>query len=548
MPAPTFISIDQNCHPLWDTVPKLAALAAHGWTGLHCIEDIDLAFSRQGARPGETGLALMRERFYRGGHSDWGAALFCHDFLGRLPFDVRALEPFTGRTTAALARLLETSIDALYDRWSASDNWQLVGPSYAEDPRWHRLIGDVTLAEAGPFVRQLLGHAEGDLLERFPEPGPQRRLREWFAGQRALVGQILTAEPGAPLTELYRRWLATIPAGEVRLGLTSERLALAETAAADPVLRLFLTRYAEAAEAYNAALERAPVGIAPLRTAEGELPFFVVARRGGRLLRTPAVLQDGSLRAAELSWPLGAGSLPVGAMARDGVVALAGKALVLVLQARTGPQGASLALPHLGSLYMPAAHALEQLLRERGLLQETPRPVLRVRFRFLDRWAGCRTLVRPPPYLQEALGLAEAPAEDLAEAIRAAMAAARRELDTWRDPSRREAASRLRFAALAAERDALEQDRRRAAADPQRRPEAGALWQRIKQLDRRLAEAQAEWLQQQIRLLDLGYYDSRGALLPWCLALEGETLYGRLLQAADVAAETAPREPPPAQP
>lgn len=539
MTPTAFISIDQNCHPLWDTIPKLAALATHGWNGLHCVEDIDLAFSRQGARPGETELALAPERFYRGGHSDWGAALFCHDFLGRLPLDVRALEPYTGRTTAALARLLEVSVDELYDRWSPSDNWQLVGPSYTDLPGWHRLIGDVSLAEAGPFVRQLLDHAQADLLARFPEAEPQRRLREWFAGQRAFMEGVLAAEPQAPISELYRRWLQACLGSGVRLSLTSERLSVAARGPGDPVLRLFLERYSEAAGAYNRALEEAPVGMTPLRLAEGELPFFVTARRAGRLVRATAALRDGALEAGDWRWPLAQGQLPVTRMLEDGVTAVAGKALVLVLQARTGPDAAILALPHQGSLYMPAAYALERRLREGGLLPMPPHPVLRIRFRFLDHWRGCRTLVQPPPYLQQALGVGELPASDLAEAVSAAMASARAELAAWADAARREALSRQHFGGLYTERDRLDLERRAAAADPARRPEATALWQRVKDVDRLLARAQAERVLERLRLLDLGYYDSRGALLPWSLALGGETLYQRLLQEADLTPESA---------
>lgn len=537
-----YISIDQNCHPLWDTVPKLEALATHGWQGVHCIEDIDLAFSRQGAQPGETGLALLRECTYRGGHSDWGAALFAHDLLGRLPLDVRALEPYTGRTTAALARFLETSVDGLYERWASSDNWQLVGPSYAADPRWHRLIGDVRLAEAGPFVLQLLDHARADLLERFPEPGPQQRLQDWFAGQRALAAAVSAAEPEAPLTELYRRWLTACLGPAARLELTSTRFALRRRAATDPLLRLFLERYAEAADAYNTALQQTASGIAPLRTAEGELPFFVTVRQEGRLLRSPAAWRGDALDVAGRRWPLVAGALPLAELERDGVVALAGKALLLVLQARLGPEGAALALPHQGSLYMPAAYAFERLLRERGLLHETPRPVLRVRFRFLDRWRGCRTRVRPPAYLAQALDLVEAPAAEVSEALDAALAEARRTLAALRDPEQRDGLVRRRFAAWSAERDELDATRRQLAADPQRRPEAAAVWQRVKDLDRRLVTAQAEWVLQLLRLLDVAYYDSRGALLPWCIGLEGETFYRRLLAQAEIAPEGAEAE------
>ncbi len=535
----TYVSIDQNCHPLWDTIPKLAALARHGWQGVHCVEDIDVAFSRQGARPGESGLALLTERYYRGGHSDWGAALFAHDFLGRLPVDIRVLEPYTGRTTAALARLLETTIDALYERWSPSDNWQLVGSSYADDPRWHRLIGDVSLAEAGPHLMALYRHAREDLQERFPEAAVQGRLAAWFDAQESFAAGRIAAAPAAPLSELYRSWLQDALGGACRLALTSERFSLSRLAGNDPLLRLFLERYDAAGAAYNEALRETGVGMSPLRLSEGELPFFVTCRRDGRLVRAAAALQDGALVAGDRRWVLAGGALPVEAMERDGVVALAGKALLLVLQARLGAEPAALALPHQGSLYMPAAHAFERLLRAGGLLTAPAQPVLRVRFRFFEHWRGLATRVRLPPYLADSLGLEEGSADSVAAAISAGIAAARRDLETLRQPAGREAFWRARAGALAAERDGLEAERRRLAADPQRRAEAGLLWQRIKDIDRRQAEEQAEWVLSRLRILDVEYYDSRGALLPWCLALGGEGLCERLLEQADVTPEHA---------
>lgn len=535
----TYVSIDQNCHPLWDTLPKLAALARHGWQGVHCVEDIDVAFSRQGARPGEPGLALLTERYYRGGHSDWGAALFAHDFLGRLPVDIRVLEPFTGRTTAALARLLETTIDELYERWSPSDNWQLVGSSYADDPRWHRLIGDVSLAEAGPHLMALYRHAREDLLGRFPEAAVQGRLAAWFDAQESFAAARMAAEPSAPLSALYRSWLQAALGDSCRVALTSERFGLARQAGADPILRLFLEHYDEAGAAYNQALRDSGVGMSPLRLSEGELPLFVTCRRAGRLVRAAAALQDGALVVGDCRWGLTGGALPVEAMQRDGVVALAGKALLLVLQARLGAEPAVLALPHQGSLYMPAAHAFERLLRAGGLLTAPVPPVLRVRFRFLEHWRGLATRVRLPAYLADSLGLAEASADRVAEALAAGIAAARRDLEILRQPAGRDAFWRDHAGALAAERDGLEAERRRLAADPQRRAEASLLWQRIKDIDRRQAAEQAEWVLARLRLLDVEYYDSRGALLPWCLALGGEGLYDRLLDRAEFTTEHA---------
>ena len=105
-------SIDQNCHSLWDALPKLQAVARSGGTVRHFIEDIDVAFTAVGSSPvdsaghGDGSLRLAMERYYGSGGADWGAALFYSEFLGRLPVDVRQWDSLTGLTTAALARRL----------------------------------------------------------------------------------------------------------------------------------------------------------------------------------------------------------------------------------------------------------------------------------------------------------------------------------------------------------------------------------------------------------------------------------------------------------
>ncbi len=54
------------------------------WTEMGAV---DVAFTEVGAAAGGSGagLRLERERHYRGGEADWGAGLFYHQFLGRLP-------------------------------------------------------------------------------------------------------------------------------------------------------------------------------------------------------------------------------------------------------------------------------------------------------------------------------------------------------------------------------------------------------------------------------------------------------------------------------
>jgi hypothetical protein len=506
-----FLSIDQNSHVLWDTVPKLAALARLGLAGTHCIEDIDVAFTRQGAAPDDRTLGLAPERYYRSGNSDWGAALFYTEFLGRNALNPRELEPYTGLTTASLARKLNLSVDDFYARYAGSDNWQLVGSSYAGDAGYHRVIGDLALAETAPFVRQLLEHARADLDHRFPDADAQARVRVWHAAESATVERLLAGMPDARLTDFYAAWLRdSLPGPAPRISLTSELMRPDPDAPRMQLFRLFLADYATWAGHYNAAIAETDCGLKPLDTQAGELPFFAVFRSAeGRPSRTALALSsDGRLVAGSRDWPA-ARPFPewLAKMRDDGLVCLSGKALLLVLQARLKPDGAPLALPHLGSLYMPAAWAFERRLRAARLLPWPAHPVLRVRFRFLERLRRVQTRIRLPAYLRDAAGTDILPAAEFAARLPELQANAAAELeqamtstgrDTLRDAAFPERAWRIRE---------LDARRRELARDPATRAEAGVLWDRQKEEETRLLEATVE------RLLRLGRRPRRQTVL-----------------------------------
>ena len=553
-----FISIDQNSHVLWDTVPKLAALARRGLAGTHGIEDIDVAFTRQGAVPDDRTLALLPECYYRSGNSDWGAALFHTEFLGRNALNPRELEPYTGLTTASLARKLNLSVDEFYARHAGSDNWQLVGSSYAGDASRHRVIGDLTLAETAPFVRQLLERARANLEHSFPDTDAQERVRVWHAAESATVERLLAAMPGARLTDFYAAWLRhSLPDNGLRLALTSELMELNPDAPRLQLFRFFLADYATWAEQYNAAIAETPCGLKPLNTAVGELPFFAVFKIGGQaplrsqspdrenqeaqtvIYRTSLALSAGGrLVAGGHAWPA---SLPfpelLEKMRAAGVVCVSGKALLLVLQARLKPDGAPLALPYKGSLYMPAAWAFERRLREKRLLPWAAHPVLRVRFRFLEQMRHLQTRIRLPAYLGDAAGTDILPAAEFAARLPELRTSAAEELklacasvgrDAFRDAAFPEHAWRIRE---------MDVRRRELARDPATRAEASALWDQQKVEETRLLQATVERLLRNLHVLNVDYWDSRGAILPWAVALGGQPFYEKLLDEAEITEE-----------
>lgn len=539
MPAAAFISVDQNSHPLWDTVPKLAALVRHGWHGTHAVEDVDVAFTRQGAHAPDGGLELAPERYYRSGNSDWGAALFYSEFLGRNAIDLRSLEPYLGWTVAALARRLEVSVDELYEQYAGSDNWQLIGASYAGDTHFHRVIGDIGTRDTAPFLQLLVEYALENLLEVFPEAAAQQRIRDWFAAESALLAGLLSRHANGPLVELYRAWVRHHLPDGVDVRLTSELFspaALADTARRRP-LELFVSRYPDCAALYNEAVAETHCGLKPLQPAQGELPFFVVCRHGPHLARTGVALQDGALVAGDRHWPVNAGQLPLEAMGRDGVLAVTGKALLLVLQARLQPDGSALALPYNGSLYMPAAFSLERKLRTAGLLPQSAAPVVRVKFDFLQAWQGCRTRLRVPPFLRPAFSADELAADAFAAEVGPAMARARAELETLRSKDGRDRLLRQLFPAESARQAELEAERRRLAAAPETRAQAARLWDTLKPLEHAQLRRLLERVLMDHYLLNLDYWNSRGALLPWSVALGGREFYDRLLQQATLYEE-----------
>lgn len=536
-----FISIDQNSSPLWDAIPKLQAAAAKGYAAVHCVEDVDIAFTQHGASPGEHDLSLRRERYYRGGTSDWGAAWFYSDFLGRLPLDVRELEPFTGWTTAALSRRLECSVDELYDRFSPSDNWQLVGTSYLGDTNHHRVIADISVKEVAPYLTALMEHARNDMLARFPEPDSRARTEAWFHAEGSRLQNLIRQHEGGSFTDLSKSWLAACCPPPVTPTQTSDVFGLtAEEPLGLEILETFIANYETAGKLYNQAIVETGVGLTPLNLARGELPAAVVFRDGNRWFRTNLQLRDEALQAGDRVWPLQADPirrLPRAAMQRDGVVACIGKALLLVLQARLKPRGRSLLLPYQGSLYMPAAHAFESLLEQAGLLNAERNPICRVRFHFLERLKECRTLVRVPDHLAGIFAADELRACELAEEVDRCRREAHRDLSALSSKDERERLLANRFGDLIERRQGLDLQRRELAKAPETRNQAAMLWDEIKDLDRALLDRQAVWITSLIHVRNLDYYDSRGALLPWSLALGGQAFYEKILQEAEIYSE-----------
>ena len=531
-------SIDQNCHPLWDVVPKLGALAAQGRTVTHFIEDVDMAYTAIGAEPGDQ-PRLAPERFHHSGGADWGAAVFYYEFLGRQPVDLRHWEPWTGMKTGALGRQLGRTVDDLYDEFSPSDNWQLIGPSYVGDSRHHRLIGDLTVAETAPHLREMMDRGRADMRRAFPAAESQDRLDRWFAEQTVALDDMLARHAGGSLVDLYRDWLERdLPPG-VSLGLTSELLACGADADRTALLELFTRDYDAAAALYNDAITETASPLRPLDTPRGELPFFAVLTRDGHAVRTHVFLDNNALRIGDRTFALdGDRGLPIDDLLGAGVRCLPGKAMLLTVQVRLGHGGAPLVLPYRGSLYMPTAVRLAEKLAEAHMLPAPLHPIVRVRFRLLDRLADVETPIALPDHLAASFGRAVLPASEIAANWRDVIAGARARLASFESDHGRLAFLRQACPDAAAEIDALDARRRELAR--QSPPPADL----IRPVSRRIADLQRDLTARLLRQIhvdyqttEMDYWDSRGALMPWCIALGGEEFYHSVLARAEIYEE-----------
>ena len=538
-------SIDQNCHTLWDVLPKLQALRRRGHVVRHFVEDTDVAFTALGSSGDSANLRVARERFHRSGGADWGAALFYSQFLGRQAIDIRHWEPFTGMKTNVLGRKLTRSVDDLYDEFSPSDNWQLIGPSYVGDCQHHRTIGDLSVPQCAEFLRQILAKAKADSLAAFPEKPSQKRTHQWFAREEKLLESLLDRFTQGRLVELYQGWLRQYLGETVAVDLSSNLFAIGADPAREGILGLFVRDYQAATTLYNDAITETSSPLRLLKTRDGELPFFAAFDYKGHAVRTGVFLRDNELHVAETTFKLPADrSLPVDAMADRGIKALVAKAILLVIQVRSGPGGESLALPYRGSLYTPAAAVLARKLTDAAVLNGELKGIYRVRFALLDRMKSLETIIRLPEYLSDCFGADEIPASRLGENYEALSAAAAKRLEAFKDPAGRVKWQEENLASLFAKAEGLDARRRDLARTDPKSQEIRAVWRQSKAvqieiLDRTLRRIAADY-----QLAQIDYWDSRGAILPWSIALGGEGFYNDLISRAEIYEEPAGQDAP----
>jgi hypothetical protein len=211
--------------------------------------------------------------------------------------------------------------------------------------------------------------------------------------------------------------------------------------------------------------------------------------------------------------------------------------MVLVMQARIGPDGRALALPYRGSLYMPASNRLAEKLTAAGLMPGELQPIVRVRLGFLDALEAIETPIRLPEYLKRAMDADVVSASRLGGEWRGLVADARERLETFRTAEGRRQWQEQTCGALLEEMNQLDAARRDLARTDPKGPEIRALSKRTRQLGASITEATVEQIAGDLHTVELDYWDSRGAVWPWAVALGGDDFYNDLIANARIYTE-----------
>jgi hypothetical protein len=192
---------------------------------------------------------------------------------------------------------------------------------------------------------------------------------------------------------------------------------------------------------------------------------------------------------------------------------------------------------------MPAAFRFQQLVMPHldNAGKAGVKPVYRVKFNFFEYWkhTDVTTTVRLPDWAVPAFSQAEVPANQLADSIADARQRANTVLHALQSDETREQQIYQLFPELTERKQDLELRRRELARDPETREQSKGMWEEVKQLETQLTTKLVDEVARCLHVRDLDYYNSRGALLPWAVAMAGESHYWRMIEQAEIYQETS---------
>ena len=83
----------------------------------------------------------------------------------------------------------------------------------------------------------------------------------------------------------------------------------------------------------------------------------------------------------------------------------------------------------------------------------------------------------------------------------------------------------------------LNQQKRQLARSDPKSPQVREIWKRIRTIENELLAATLHQIAMDYQTAHIDFYDSRGAILPWCIALGGESFYNEVIAKARITEE-----------
>ena len=114
---------------------------------------------------------------------------------------------------------------------------------------------------------------------------------------------------------------------------------------------------------------------------------------------------------------------------------------------------------------------------------------------------------------------------------------ARSRLKQFADPTGRADWQRKNLPQIAVELEELDRRRRELARTNPKDPQLRVIWKRIKPLELDLLRQTLRQVATDAQVSDLDYWDSRGAILPWCIGLGGPGFYNKVIERVEIHEE-----------
>jgi hypothetical protein len=165
--------------------------------------------------------------------------------------------------------------------------------------------------------------------------------------------------------------------------------------------------------------------------------------------------------------------------------------------------------------------------------------VFRVRLHLLDRIKSLDVVIRLPEHLRGYFGKTEIAARELGDNYQAIARQAATRLARFRTEEGRQSWQREAYADVVAEIEQLDHCRRNLAQANAKAPELRQIWRDLKLRKQEMLDGLVHQIACDWQASNIDYWDSRGAIMPWCVAMGGQQFYNDVLAGAEIYAESS---------